>query len=142
MLGGKDVISKCLMEKLKFDRTEKVFFDDLKVRSQFFINSSQLVSMWRLLNFIRNQQTHSGGVYSGSAKKAFNKYIENICKAYDDHDEMTIAVNLLLDDLEPIQEQIKRHGYIIFNNALENLIRNFSLFVMESLYLTEKHRTS
>lgn len=141
VLGGKDVISKCLMEKLKRDGTESLFFDDLKARSKFFINSSQLVSVWRLLNFIRNQQVHSGGIYYGRAKKAFGMYIENICKAYDDSKEMTLAVSLLLDVLEPIQKHIEKRGQIVFNDLLENLMRNYSLFIMESLYLTEK-RTS
>jgi len=138
MLGGKDVISKCLMEKLKRDGTEAAFFDDLKGRSQLITNNSQLSSIWRLLNFIRNQQVHSGGVYYGRAKKIFGAHVENICKTYDGHDDMTTAINLLLDVLEPIQQQIEKHGHIIFNNSLENIMRNFSLFVMESLYLTEK----
>jgi hypothetical protein len=139
MLGGKDVISKCLMGKLKRDGTEAAFFSDLQTRSQFFTNSSQLDSVWRLLNFIRNQQVHSAGIYSGRTKKAFGIYIDKICSDCDNQDEMTIPVNLLLDVLEPIQEHIERHGYILFKDSLENLMRNFSLFVMESLYLTEKH---
>lgn len=142
MPGGKDVISKCLMGKLKRDGTEAAFFSDLQARSQFFTNSSQLASVWRLLNFIRNQQVHRAGIYSGREKKAFGNYIDSICHAYDNHDEMTIPVNLLLDVLEPIQEHIERHGYILFKDSLENLVRNFSLFVMESLYLTEKHYTT
>jgi hypothetical protein len=137
LLGGKDVISKCLMTKLKRDRTEKEFFDDLKIRSQFFSNATQLASVWRLLNFIRNQQVHSGGIYHGRASKVFGAYVDNICKAYNGHGEMTLAVSLLLNVLEPIQEQIEKHRHIVFNDSLENLMRNFSLFVMESLYLTE-----
>jgi len=142
MLGGKDVISKCLMAKLKRDGTEKAFFDDLKARSQFFINLTQLASVWRLLNFIRNQQVHSGGIYPKPAKKAFGKYIDSICKAYNGYDDMVLAVTLLLNVLEPVQEQIERDGRIAFNDSLENLMRNFSLFVMESLCLTEKRSFS
>ncbi len=114
MLGGKDVISKCLMGKLKRDGNEAAFFSDLQTRSQFFTNPSQLASVWRLLNLIRNQQVHSAGIYSGRAKKDFGKYIDRICHAYKNQDEMTIPVNLLLQVLEPVQEHIERHGYILF----------------------------
>jgi len=140
MLGGKDVISKCLMGKLKNDKTEVKFFTDLKIRSKFFTNSAQLESVWRLLNFIRNQQVHSGGVYDNRSKKMFGIYIDNICKSYTDHDEMVLTINLFLNTLEPIKENIEKNGYIIFNDSLENLVRNFSLFVMESLYVTETRR--
>lgn len=142
ILGGKDVISKCLNEKLKRDGTETLFFENLEERSKLFKNISQLASVWRLLNFIRNQQVHSNGNYYGQARKAFGIYVEKVCKTYEDFNDMTLPINLLLDVLDPIQEQIEKHGYILFNDSLENLVRNFSLFVMEALYLTENNRVS
>ncbi|MYM26274.1 hypothetical protein GTP46_26950 [Duganella sp. FT135W] len=137
-LSAKDVIAKCLKGKVMHDDVEELFFKNLKKRSKFFENFSQLESVWKLLNFIRNRQVHYGGKYEGRAPAAFEGHVERICESYRDAADMTLSVVLLLNVLEPLQEQVRKHGYMVFNDSLENLMRNYSLFVMESLYLTEK----
>ncbi|MNC62503.1 hypothetical protein D3C75_1125310 [compost metagenome] len=53
----------------------------------------------------------------------------------DDH---AIAVSLFLGCFEPIEDELTETGRFTFCDALENCIRNVSLFVMESLLLSDR----
>lgn len=137
-ISAKDLIGKCLMKKLNRDNAEEVFFEELARRSKFFKNSTQLNSVWKILNFMRNRQVHHNGHYDSRAEKVFDAHIRKIHDAYANESDMSLSLVMFFDVFYSIKEQVKKYRYVTFNNNLENLMRNFSLFIMESLYLTEK----
>ena len=45
---------------------------------------------------------------------------------------------MILDVFEKHQTQIEETGYLIVDDSLENIIRNMSIFIMESLYICKR----
>lgn len=138
-LKSKDLILKILHTKLETDNTSSFFYQQLYKRSKLLLNEENLDCLWSILNFIRNQQAHSNGFYDDKAQQILDSKIEKFCASYNDQEskDNTVAINLLLNKLEPILEQIQKDGYIIFNDSLENLIKNLAVMIMESLYCCE-----
>ncbi|CNH77972.1 hypothetical protein ABHY64_000140 [Yersinia enterocolitica] len=138
-LRSKDLISKLLRKKLKKDNTHSLFYEQLYKRTKTLISEKNLNSLWGVLNFIRNQQAHSNGKFDTKAQDILESKIEEYCASYKDEEskDNTLAIKMLLHVLEEILEQVKENGYITFNNSIENLIKNISIMVMESLYHCE-----
>jgi len=138
-IGSSKLISKILEGILKYKDIKNIFEAELNIRSKFFINFASLNRMWKLLNFIRNRLVHFNGYYDDEAISLFIQYYENILKMYDNNDSMLISISYFIDIIEKYKEQIEKTNYLIIDDTLENIIRNISIFIMESLYISEKN---
>ena len=138
-LKGSEVISKALKHILEKKSIQNDFFLELKKRSKFFINYQSLNRTWKLLNFIRNRLIHDNGYYDEKAKNLFKIYYEDILKIYTNESE-SLTISLFIDKIDKYQQQIDENNYLIVDDVLENIIRNFSVFIMESLYICTKNQ--
>ena len=138
-LKGSEVISKALKHILEKKSIQNDFFLELKKRSKFFINYQSLNRTWKLLNFIRNRLIHDNGYYNEKAKNLFKIYYENILKIYTNESE-SLTISLFIDKIDKYQQQIDENNYLIVDDVLENIIRNFSVFIMESLYICTENQ--
>lgn len=140
-IGGSKVVSVCLEGILKEKNLKNSFTNELIKRSKFFINFASLKKIWSLLNYIRNRAIHNNGYYDDNALKIFDKKLEQISKLYQGRESHLLTINMFLTPFENIRENISTHGYMLFNDTLENIIRNISIFIMESLYLCDKKQS-
>ncbi|AFH91923.1 hypothetical protein [Providencia stuartii] len=138
-LTAKNTIKKCLKGKIKHEDIVDEFNNELYKRSKFFLTFESLIELWKLLNLIRNRYVHNNNIYDDSAKSQFTKLVENIIKELEG-DELLPTVNYFIDAMETFENQLKNSDSIIFNDTLENIIRNTSIFIMESLYICEKNK--
>ncbi|EFC4407122.1 hypothetical protein HEK46_022725 [Escherichia coli] len=136
---GKDTISKLLKSKIKHEGFIDEFNKELYERSQFFLNFKALIELWRLLNLIRNRYVHYNNTYDSSAKKQFSKLVDKILEELKD-DDLLLTCNLFINEMEIFEGQLENSDSIVFNDALENIIRNTSVFIMESLYVCERNK--
>jgi hypothetical protein len=123
-LKGSEVISKALKHILEKKSIQNDFFLELEKRSKFFINYQSLNRTWKLLNFIRNRLIHDNGYYDEKAKILFKTYYENILKTYTNESE-SLTITLFIDKIDKYQKQIGENNYLIVDDVLENIIRNF-----------------
>lgn len=138
-IGGADIIKVCLRDILSKIGGEDIFWEDMGARSKFFFDLRSLELLWDILNFIRNRITHSNGFYEDKSKKSFVNRQERLAGHLKGSDEMLLSVCMLFDVFEKYEEQINSTGYLIVDDSLENIVRNVSIFVMESLYLCKIH---
>ena len=138
-LKGAQIISKALNGILEKTSIKNDFFLELEKRSKFFINYQSLNRTWKLLNFIRNRLIHYNGYYDEKAKNLFQKYYDDILKTYTDESMLT-TISLFIDKIDKYQTQIDKNNYLIVDDVLENIIRNFSIFIMESLYICTRNQ--
>jgi len=141
-IGGAQTITRCLKKSINAKKLMQPFMKHLTDRSRFFISFKSLEDVWELLNFIRNRLSHYNGYFDQKAKERLNTLIEKITKNYIDKDEYLLSINTFNDALEEIEEQIEKTGFVIVNDTLENIIRNTSVFIMESFYLSERENQS
>ncbi|HKM37652.1 MAG TPA: hypothetical protein VJY83_08470 [Thiopseudomonas sp.] len=135
-LGGIKTISYCLKRKLKHSEQLQEFEVELKRRSKFFKNFKSLSTLWKLLNFIRNRQAHYNSAYDLEAQNRLSTFLEDFLEK-NSSDELLIVNVSFGSKFEEIIEGIQDTGQLVFNDMLENLIRNTSVLVMESLYILE-----
>lgn len=138
-IGSSKLISEILEGILNYKNIKNIFESELNMRSKFFINFASLNRMWKLLNFIRNRLVHFNGYYDDEAITLFIQYYEKILNIYDNNDSMLISISYFIDTIEKYKKQIEKTNYLIIDDTLENIIRNISIFIMESLYVSEKN---
>lgn len=138
-IGSSKLISEILEGILNYKNIKNIFETELNMRSKFFINFLSLNRMWKLLNFIRNRLVHFNGYYDDEAITLFIQYYEKILNIYDNNDSMLISISYFIDTIEKYKKQIEETNYLIIDDTLENIIRNISIFIMESLYVSEKN---
>ncbi len=139
--SAKDTIKKCLKSKIEHEDIVDEFNNELYKRSKFFLTFESLIELWKLLNLIRNRYVHYNNIYDGSAKSQFTKLVDGILKELEG-DDLLLTANYFIDAMKIFEEQLKSSDSIIFNDTLENIIRNTSIFIMESLYICEKKKKS
>lgn len=134
-IKGSEIIEICL-EKVVF---EAGFYDSFKkelhTRSKLFFDMESLKLLWSLLNLIRNQIAHANGYYDEKAKRSFHRRWEAFAKHFGDNDGCVLSINMIANIFEKYEEQINSTNYLIVDDSLENIIRNTSVFIMESLYV-------
>lgn len=134
-VGNKDVINKCLKSFTERYGMVEEFNNELRARSKFFTNFNVLELTWDLLNFIRNTQAHQNSNYGENEKKKINEKYEGVINGLVEQPNNELVIELFTYSLDPIMKQVKEHGFLQFNNTLENFVRNTTVFVMESLYV-------
>ncbi|MDH4555743.1 hypothetical protein E8F11_11260 [Pseudomonas sp. BN417] len=137
MVAGGEIVSVCLKKILDGNNITESFSKELARRSKFFVSFETLSATWDLMNLIRNRLIHHGGYYGKASKITFKKRLDAIVEELKG-DECPVTASLFLDSLEPIEKELTKTGRLTFCNALENCIRNLSLFVVESLLLSER----
>ena len=133
-IKGSDTIKICLEEIISETNIKTEFEKELYVRSKIFFDIKSLELMWSLLNLIRNQIAHTNGFYDDKAKRLLNRRIESLAQHYIGNDDCLVSINMLLDVFEKHEEEVNNTGYLVVDDSLENIIRNISIFIMESLY--------
>lgn len=135
---AKHTINKLLKEKLTNEDLYNDFNKEIYKRSKFFITFKSLSDTWQLLTLIRNRYVHHGNIYDKLAEDQFNQIVEKILdELKSDENELILTKFFFQQSIECFQKQINQSNSIIFDNVLENIIRNTSLFIMESLYICE-----
>jgi len=133
---AKHTIQKLLKKILIDENLYKNFNNEIYKRSKFFVTFNSLSETWRLLTLIRNRYVHHGNIYDKSAKNQFNQIVNKILKELNRYeDELILTICFFLEKIECLKKQINQNNSIIFDDVLENIIRNTSLFIMESLYI-------
>ncbi|WP_199454794.1 hypothetical protein [Vibrio owensii] len=135
-LGGIRAISYCLQRKLRHSNQLQQFEIELRKRSKFFKNFNSLSALWELLNFIRNRQAHYNSMYDTRAQDRLSTMLEAFLQK-NSSDELLTANVMFNSEFEKIIEDVNESGQLVFNDTLENLIRNTSVSIMESLYVIE-----
>ncbi|MFJ5431965.1 hypothetical protein ACIPSR_00055 [Pectobacterium sp. CHL-2024] len=141
VMGG-ILVEHCLKEILKYKEIEISFSKDICQRSKFFLNMDILRSSWAFLNFIRNRQVHDNNKYDEKSKLELEKLYKKISQ-----DILIIKKTEDLNDIFKMNfghiiAQVKDDGFLVFNNTLENFVRNTTLFIMESLYICELEKSN
>jgi len=138
-IGSSKLISKILEDIVEHKNIKDIFERELNRRSKFFINFTSLNRMWKLLNFIRNRLVHFNSYYDDEAITLFIQYYEKILKIYYNNDSMQVSISYFMDVIDKYKKEIEETNYLIIDDTLENIIRNISIFIMESLYISEKN---
>lgn len=139
-IKGAEIIDVCLEKIISRADIKKEFEKDLYARSKFFFDIKSLKLLWDLLNFIRNQIAHTNGFYDDKAKRLFNRKLESLAGYFSKNDDLLLSIHILTDVFEKYADQIKKTGYLIADDYLENIIRNISIFIMESLYVCNRNK--
>jgi hypothetical protein len=137
-LNGSHVISKALKSIIEEEKILDEFNSELYERSKFFINFVSLEKTWALMNFIRNRIIHYNGYYNENAKDIFKENFNNILKLYHNINDMNISILMLINTFERYINQLDEFDYLIIDDTMENIIRNITIFIMESLYICKK----
>ncbi|WP_323660625.1 hypothetical protein [Pectobacterium versatile] len=139
---GGILIEHCLKKILKSKGIGISFSKDIFQRSKLFLNMDILKSSWAFLNFIRNRQAHDNNKYDENSKieldKLYKKISQDILKIEDTED----LNEIFKMNFGHIIAQVKDDGFLVFNNTLENFVRNTTLFIMESLYICELEKSN
>lgn len=136
-ITGGVLIEHCLKEILKINKIITAFYDVLGKRSKFFLSKEILISSWGFLNLIRNRQAHYNNYYDDNANKELNKNYTNIINSLSKIENSDVLVDVFKMNFGDIVAQVKDDGFLVFNNTLENFVRNTTLIIMESLYICE-----
>ena len=137
-IGNSKIINVCLEGIISKMDVQDLFFGELYRRSKFFFDFESLDYLWSLMNLIRNQIAHANGFYDEKAKNKFKAKLELLAGHFCGNDELLLSINMILDVFEKHQTQIEETGYLIVDDSLENIIRNMSIFIMESLYICKR----
>ncbi|MBP5953045.1 hypothetical protein [Pseudomonas sp. P42] len=132
-----EAISRQLREVLEAKKIFDIFTIKLAERSKFFANFETLSKTWSLLNLIRNRLVHHGSYYTVAYAKKLDESLEAIFETFQDG-EYILERSLFLDSFEPLVVEAQETHRLTFCDALENCMRNLTLFVMESLVLSER----
>jgi len=133
-IKGSEIIDVCLEKIILETDIKEPFENELYARSKFFFDMESLKLLWRLLNLIRNKIAHTNGFYDDKAKRLFNRKLESLAKHFNDNDGCLLSISMISNVFEKYEVQIKETEYLIVDDSLENIIRNISIFIMESLY--------
>lgn len=136
-VSAAETMSTNLKGILEGKNITELFVGHLAERSNFFANFDTLSNTWSLLNLIRNRLVHHGGYYSPAYGKRFDENVENIFRTFND-DEYVLERVFFHDRFGPMVEEVQNTKRLTFCDTLENCIRNLSVFVMESLVLSER----
>lgn len=139
-IKGSEVIEVCLGKSISEADIVQEFERELYTRSKIFFDIKSLEVMWNLLNLIRNQIAHTNGFYDDKAKRSLNRRIESLAQHYSGNDDCLLSINMILDVFEKHEAQVKKTGYLVIDDSLENIIRNTSIFIMESLYACNRDK--
>jgi len=124
------------------NKNSEAFEAHLFERSNFFFSLSSLEYFWNILNFIRNKIIHSNGFYDKNSKRELHKYIKKFIADYqkglDSGKGCLLSIIILNECFEKYSRPFLKTGFLIIDDTLENIIRNLSVFIMESLYLCLK----
>lgn len=141
-IKGSETINVCLKGIISKMDVKDLFLGDLYSRSKFFFDFESLNHLWSLINLIRNQIAHSNGFYDKKAKITFNKKLKSLARHFHGKDELILSINMILNVFQKHQTQIQETGYLIVDDSLENIIRNISIFIMESLYICKRGKNN
>lgn len=136
-ISAAEAVSTQLKEILETKKITDIFAEKLAKRSKFFANFDTLSKTWSLLNLIRNRLVHHGNYYTVAYGKKLDDTLGAIFETFQDG-EYILERNLFLDTLGPLVEEAQETHRLTFCDALENCMRNLTLFVMESLVLSER----
>lgn len=139
-IRGSETINTCLRKVISKAGIEEAFEKELHARSKFFFDINSLELMWNFLNIIRNQIAHANGFYDDKAKRSFRRRFKDLVKYFSDNNGCVLSINTIIDAFENYEIQIDSTGYLIVDDALENIIRNISIFIMESLYACNRDK--
>lgn len=139
-IQGSQTIDICLEKTISKMGMKELFSNELYERSKFFFDLKSLKLLWSLLNCIRNQIAHTNGFYDKKAKKSFNRKLELLAEHFNDNEDLLLSITMILDVFNAHEKQINETGYLIVGDSLENIIRNISIFIMESLYVCKRER--
>lgn len=137
-IKGSLLVKKYLKEILESQDIKDSFEKELSKRSKFFKDYTTLENLWDVISYIRNCQMHSNGYFDEKSISKLKEKNDIFLKSYEEkiYENESLTRLRILDFMGEIVEQIERDKYIIFNNSLENMIRNISIFIMESLYIS------
>lgn len=133
-IKGSETINVCLEKVVSETGVKDLFKKELHARSKFFFDMRSLELLWNLLNLIRNQIAHANGFYDAKAKRSFHRRLEDLVKHFTDNIG-SISIEMFVDVFEEYEMQVNETNYLIVDDCLENIIRNISIFIMESLYV-------
>ena len=141
-IGGANLI-KLFLEKIISETGIKDQFEkELYARSKFFFDTKSLELLWNLLNLIRNKLAHTNGFYDDKANLSFNERLEELAGHFSGNDELLPSSTMVIDVFDRHKDQIKKTRYLIVDDSLENIVRNISIFIMESLYACNRDKIS
>ncbi|MCC9162559.1 hypothetical protein LNA76_04390 [Alcaligenes sp. MMA] len=134
-IKGSEVIDVCLREIISMSDVYDCFEKELHKRSKVIPNIKSLSALWGILNLIRNQITHANGFYDKTAKKSFYRRSEDFLKQLRENSDCVLSISEISNSFLRYENQINSDGFLIIDDEIENIIRNISVFVMESLYV-------
>lgn len=136
-LSGGMIIEISLNKILKQKKIKGKFEKQLALRSKFFLNFKVLVATWGIINKIRIRKIHYNCFFDEEDINFLKDKIENIAALYRKGRKKNClnTLHLFCIKIEEIIEQIEKDRYILFNDSIENIVRNTSVYVMEALYL-------
>ncbi|AGS59796.1 hypothetical protein [Proteus mirabilis] len=136
-ITGSQAITLCLNRRLNHFKNKDRFIKSISERSKFFITWKTLTLTWDLLTLIRNRCVHHNNLYDTTSINKLKKIIDKILKELKKSEGSDLTALYFSNSIESIISNIEENGYILFNNTLENMVRNTSIFIIESLYLCE-----
>jgi len=136
-ITGSQAITLCLNKRLNKFKNKDKFIRLISERSKFFKTWKTLSLTWDLLTLIRNRCVHYNNKYDTISVAKLNDSIDLILNELSKSEGNEMTSLFFMESMEKIVDQIEVNGYILFNFTLENMIRNTSIFVIESLYLCE-----
>lgn len=136
-LSGGMIIEVSLNKILKHKKIKGKFEKQLALRSRFFLNFKVLIETWGIINKIRIRKIHYNCYFDDEDISFLKNKIETIATLYAKGGKKKCLISLIsfCDKIEETIAQIETDRYILFNDAIENIIRNTSIYVMETLYL-------
>jgi hypothetical protein len=136
-LNGGIIIEASLNKILKHKKIKCKFEKQLALRSRFFLNFKVLVATWGIINKIRIRKIHYNCYFDDEDIFFLKNKLEDIAALYAEGGEKNCSFTFLsfCEKIEETIVQIETDRYILFNDAIENIIRNTSIYVMETLYL-------
>ncbi|MDM2740944.1 hypothetical protein [Citrobacter sp. Cu096] len=136
-IKGSQAITLCLNRRLNNFKNKDKFLKSISERSKFFTTWKTLSLTWDLLTLIRNRCVHYNNTYDTMAITRLNNSIDLILGELNKSEGGNLTALFFMNSMEDIVSHIEENGYILFGNTLENIIRNTSIFIIESLYLCE-----
>lgn len=134
-INGGEIIEKILDKILSQRGIKHNFETQLALRSKFFLNFNILITTWKIINKIRIRKIHYNSFFNAKDVEYLKKQLNSIVSLYMENEYCSITLSYFYDKIDEIIAQIEKDGYIIFNDVIENIIRNTSIYIMETLYL-------
>lgn len=136
-IKNSQAITLCLKKRLEKSNNLTPFIQQLSDRSKFFLNWKVLTLMWELFTLIRNRCVHYNNNYDKKSLSRLHVIINNIRTELNEKEDLLLTSLYFSNSWGDVLEKVESDGYMLFNDTLENMIRNTSIFVMESLSLCE-----